>query len=206
MLELLQRGPCSRYTDAAIASGMETTTLVAEQGFILDNCLRAKPEMNDDLRNRLLLLEQYDLGFLLLGLSPRRLLRDGRLFDNEQVLPLLLWFSQWDKHCRYWAAKVMQQWLAFNPADGGLESVPDEEAVEFRDYFFQKYATPLIEEFRQYVALSMLFPDEHNAPSGPVDMVWHSFLLDTEQYEDFSRRIWIGAEHMPPEVPEEEYR
>lgn len=43
------------------------------------------------------------------------MLRDGRLFDNEQVLPLLLWFSQWDKHCRYWAAQVMQQWLVFNP-------------------------------------------------------------------------------------------
>lgn len=206
MLELLQRGSCRRDTDAVVASGMDKTTLVAEQGSILNNCRRVKPGMSDDLRDRLLLLEQYDLGLLLLGLSPRRLLRDGRLFDNEQVLPLILWFGQWDKHCRYWAAKVMQQWLVFNPSDGDFESVLDEEAVEFRDYFFKKYATPLIEEFRQYVALSMLYPDEHNAPSGPVDMVWHSFLLDTERYEDFSRRIWIGAEHAPPEVPEEEYR
>lgn len=49
-------------------------------------------------------------------------------------------------------------------------------------------------------------PDKHNAPSGPVDMVWHSFILNTEEYEDFSKRIWVGAKHMPPEVPEEEYR
>ncbi|MPZ88434.1 MAG: hypothetical protein GEU81_10220 [Nitriliruptorales bacterium] len=185
---------------------IKKTTLVAEPGGILDKCLAVKPDMGENLRKRLMLLEQYDLGFLLLGLSPRRLLRDGRLFDNEQVLPLLLWFGQWDKHCRYWAAEVMQQWLVFNPAEGDFESVSDAKAVEFRDYFFEKYAIPLIEEFRQYVALSMLFPDEHNAPSGPVDMVWHSFILNTEEYEDFSTRVWIGAEHMPPEVPEEEYR
>ncbi len=41
------------------------------------------------------------------------------------------------------------------------------KAVGFRDYFFKKHTIPLIDEFRQYVALSMLFPDEHNAPSGP---------------------------------------
>ncbi len=185
---------------------MQQTTLVAEPGAIVDKCLSVKPDIDDDLRKRLMLLEQYDLGFLLLGLSPRRLLRDGRLFDNEQVLPLLLWFGQWDKYCRYWSAQVMQHWLVFNPAEGDFEGISDERAVAFRDYFFEKYAIPLIEEFRQYVALSMLYPEEHNAPSGPIDMVWHSFLLHTEQYEEFSRKIWVGAEHMPPEVPEEEYR
>ncbi|MGH3856371.1 MAG: hypothetical protein ACRDR6_23350 [Pseudonocardiaceae bacterium] len=185
---------------------MEKMTLIAEPGSILKKCLVAKPNMDDDLQKRLILLEQYDLGFLLLGLSPRRLLRDGRLFDNEQVLPLLLWFGQWDKHCRYWAAEITKQWLVFNPSEGDFEGASDEKAVEFRDYFFEKHAIPLIEEFRQYVALSMLFPDEHNAPSGPVDMVWHSLILNTEEYEDFSTRIWVGVEHMPPEVPEEEYR
>lgn len=126
MLELLQRRSRSRDADAAIASSTEKTTLVAEPGSILDKCVAAKPDMNDDLSKRLLLLEQYDLGFLLLGLSPRRLLRDGRLFDNEQVLPLLLWFSQCDKHCRYVAAEVMKQWLVFSPAEGEFEGVPDE--------------------------------------------------------------------------------
>lgn len=185
---------------------MQKTTLVAEQGSIVDKCLAAKPDMDDELRKRLMLLEQYDLGFLLLGLSPRRLLRDGRLFDNEQALPLLLWFGQWDKYCRNWAMEVMKQWLVFNPSEGDFEGVPDEKAVAFRDYFFAEHVIPLIEEFRQYVALSMLYPEQHNAPSGPVDMVWHSLLLHTEQYEDFSGRIWIGADHVPPEVPEEDYR
>lgn len=185
---------------------MEKIVLVAESGSILDKCLVAQPDLNDDLQKRLTLLEQYDLGFLLLGLSPRRLLQEGRLFDNEQVLPLLLWFGQWDKHCRYWAAEITKQWLVFNPSEGDFEGTPDEKAVEFRDYFFREHAIPLIEEFRQYVALSMIYPNEHNAPSGPVDMVWHSFILNTEEYEDFSRRIWVGVEHMPPEVPEENYR
>lgn len=185
---------------------MEKIVLTAEPGSIVDKCVAAKPDMDEDLRKRLTLLEEYDLGFLLLGMSPRRLLREGRLFDNEQVMPLLLWFGQWDKHCRYWAAQVMTQWLVFNPSEGDFEGVSDEKAVEFRDYFFERHAIPLIDEFRQYVALSMIFPDEHNAPSGPVDMIWHSFILNTEEYEDFSNRIWVGVAHMPPEVPEEDYR
>lgn len=81
------------------------------------------------------------------------------------MLPLLLWFGQWDKCCRYWAAETTKQWLVFNPSEGDFEGAPDDKVVEFRDYFFEKHAIPLIEEFRQYVALSMLFPDKHNAPS-----------------------------------------
>lgn len=184
---------------------MEEKVLTAEPGSIVEKCAAVHPDMDNDLRERLGLLEGYDMGFLLLGLSPRRLLREGRLFDNEQVLPLLLWFGQEDKYCRYWASEVMRQWLMFGPSESGYEGAADDKAVEFRDYFFEKYAMPLIAEFRQYVALSMLYPKEHNAPSGPVDMVWHAFILNTEQYEDFSRRIWVGVEHMPPEVPEEDY-
>jgi ectoine hydroxylase-related dioxygenase (phytanoyl-CoA dioxygenase family) len=172
---------------------VETKTLVAEPGSIVRKCLAAMPGMDDPLRKRLTMLEAYDLGFLLLGMSPRRLLRDGRLFDNEQVLPLLLWFGQWDKHCRHWAAEIMRQWLVFNPSEGDFEGVSDEQAVEFRDYFFERHAIPLIEEFRHYVALTMLYPTEHNAPSGPVDMVWHGFLLDTQRYKDFSDHVWLGG-------------
>lgn len=182
---------------------MEKINLVAEPGSILSKCQAAMPGMDDDLKRRLTLLEEYDLGFLLLGLSPRRLLRDGRLFDNEQVLPLLLYFSQWDTHCRHWTAEIFKQWLIFSPAEGQIEGVPDAAAVEFRDYFFKAHAIPLIEDFRQYVALSMIYPHEQNAPSGPVDMVWHGFMLNTAEYEKFSE-VWEGV-HTPPEVPEENY-
>ncbi|WP_274916956.1 hypothetical protein [Streptomyces sp. WZ-12] len=185
---------------------MNKITLIAPKDSLVGPCVAAKPNISDEIRDRLKLLEGYDLGFLLLGLSPRRLLRDGRLFDNEQVLPMLLWFGQWDKHCRNWGAEVMKQWLTFNPSEGDFEGVDDEKAVKFRDYFFATYVIPLIEEFRQFVALSMIYPKESNAPSGPVDMVWHAFLLHPEHYEDFSNRIWVGADHVQPFVPEENYR
>ena len=184
---------------------LEKISIVSKKGEIVKKCLSAMPDMSEDLIIRLQLLEEYNFGFLLLGLSPRRLLRDGRLFDNEQVLPLLLHFGQWDKHCRYWASEIMRQWLVFNPSADSFEGVKDEDAIIFRDYFFRTYAIPLIEEFRQFVALCMLYPDEHNAPSGPIDMVWHSFILNTEEYCDFSEKIWLGAPHMPPDVPEEQY-
>lgn len=185
---------------------MEKIHLRAKENSIVEKCRAAKPDIDADLLRRLRLLEEYDFGFLLLGLSPRRLLRDGRIFDNEQVLPLVLWFAQWDKHCRYWASEIVRQWLIFSPSESGFEGVPDEKATEFRNYFFDTYAIPLIEEFRKFVALCMLFPEEHNAPAGPVDMVWHSFILNTSEYWQFGKEIWLGAPHMPPEVSEEQVR
>jgi hypothetical protein len=185
---------------------MDKVILTAEPNSIVDKCIAAKGELDPDLLRRLRLLEQYDFGLLLLGMSPRRLLRDGRIFDNEQVLPMLLYFSQWDKYCRFWASEIMRQWLVFNPSQSDFEGVPDEKAVQFRDYFFDKYAIPLIEEFRKFVALCMIYPDEHNAPAGAVDMIWHSFILNTDEYWKFGKEIWIGALHMPPEVPEEQFR
>src|SRR4051812_47164561 len=100
---------------------MQKVVLVAQRGTILDRCVAAKPNLDEDVKRRLVLLEDYDFGFLLLGMSPRRLLRDGRIFDNEQVLPLLLHFGQWDKHCRFWASEVLRQWLIFNPSQDAFE-------------------------------------------------------------------------------------
>lgn len=185
---------------------MEQIRLTAERNSIIEKCQAANVPLDDELLSRLRLLEEYDFGFLLLGMSPRRLLRDARIFDNEQVLPMVLYFAQWDNHCRYWASEIFRQWLIFNPSDSGFEGVPDEKAIEFRNYFFDTYAIPLIEEFRKFVALCMLFPEEHNAPAGPVDMIWHSFILNTEQYWQFGKQIWLGAPHMPPDLPEEQLR
>lgn len=176
--------------------------LIAGNGKIVNACSSSKPDLDDDTLARLKLLEEYDFGFLLLGLSPRRLIRDGRLFDNEQVLPLLLYFGQWDHHCKYWASEIMRQWLVFNPDKDGFEGVDDEKALEFRDYFLTNYAIPLIEEFREFVAICMMYPEKNNAPSGPIDMVWHSFILHTEEYWKFGEKIWKKAPHIPPEVRE----
>ena len=111
----------------------EEIRVVAEPDSLVGPCCHIMQDMDEDLVRRLHLLEEYDLGFLLLGLSPRRLLSDGRLFDNEQVLPLLLYFSRWDAHCRYWASEIMRNYLIFNRNDNDTEHANDEKAIEFRE-------------------------------------------------------------------------
>ena len=184
---------------------MEKTTLIAESGTIVDKSITVKPDMDDDLRKRLMLLEQYDLGFLLLGLSPRRLLRDGRLFDNEQVLPLLLWFGQWDKHCRYWATQVMQEWLVFNPAEGDFEGVPDDKAVAFRDYFFEKFRDSA---HRRVPPVRRLVDAVPGRAQRAVRVQWTwcgtRSCSPPSSTRTSAPRVWVGAEHVPPEVPEED--
>jgi hypothetical protein len=62
---------------------MEQIRLLAKRNSIVEKCQATNVRIDDHLLGRLRLLEEYDFGFLLLGMSPRRLLRDGRLFDNE---------------------------------------------------------------------------------------------------------------------------
>src|SRR6185295_6701765 len=177
--------------------------LVARTGAILKPCLKAKPDLDKRTIERLKLLEKYNFSFLLLGLSPKRLILEGRLFDNEQVLPLLLHFAHDDVHCRYWVSEIFRQWIIFDPERDGFEAPDENRVTEFRDYFFKKYAHPLIEEFRRFVALCMIYPNVSNAPSGPVDMVWHSFILCTNEYWEFGRTIWVDAPHLQPDVKEQ---
>jgi hypothetical protein len=45
-------------------------------------------------------------------------------------------------------------------------------------------------EFKRFVAISLLKPGRRNAPSGPVDMYWHFFVLHTAQYVGFCTAIF----------------
>lgn len=45
-------------------------------------------------------------------------------------------------------------------------------------------------EFRRFVAVSLLKPSRRNAPSGPVDMYWHFFVLHTPEYVGFCTSIY----------------
>lgn len=45
-------------------------------------------------------------------------------------------------------------------------------------------------EFKKFIALTLLRPGRRNAPSGPVDMYWHFFVLHTRQYVKFCKAIW----------------
>ncbi len=43
---------------------------------------------------------------------------------------------------------------------------------------------------KRFVAITLLRPEKINAPSGPVDMYWHFFILHTQEYRDFCKKIW----------------
>lgn len=54
-------------------------------------------------------------------------------------------------------------------------------------------ARKLEREFKRFVALTLIHPGQIYAPSGPVDMYWHFFVLHTRDYERFCEAIWGGA-------------
>ena len=62
-------------------------------------------------------------------------------------------------------------------------------------------ARTLEREFKRFIALSLMRPRQIYAPSGPVDMYWHFFVLHTREYERFCDDIW-GASSSPGAYPE----
>lgn len=63
-------------------------------------------------------------------------------------------------------------------------------------------ATALEIEFKRFVALTILEPGRVYAPSGPVDMYWHFFVLHTREYKDFCTKIW-GQKHDHGALPKD---
>lgn len=45
-------------------------------------------------------------------------------------------------------------------------------------------------EFKRFVAVALLRPSRRNAPSGPVDLFWHFFILHTPEYMAFCTAIF----------------
>jgi hypothetical protein len=48
----------------------------------------------------------------------------------------------------------------------------------------------LEEEFKKFVALTLIAPGVPHAPAGAIDMYWHFFILHTEQYQEFCAQVW----------------
>jgi hypothetical protein len=48
----------------------------------------------------------------------------------------------------------------------------------------------LEDEFKRFVALTLIAPGVPHAPAGAIDMYWHFFILHTEQYQKFCDDIW----------------
>jgi hypothetical protein len=64
-------------------------------------------------------------------------------------------------------------------------------------------------EFKRFVALTVMYPENVYAPSGPVDMYWHFFILHTRDYANFCGAIWSaspdhGDEQARSRLPEKE--
>jgi hypothetical protein len=45
-------------------------------------------------------------------------------------------------------------------------------------------------EFKRFVVLTLIRPGVTHAPSGPVDMFWHFFILHTREYAHFCDTVW----------------
>jgi hypothetical protein len=54
----------------------------------------------------------------------------------------------------------------------------------------EELAKRLETEFKRFVAVTLVRPGMVHAPSGPVDMYWHFFILHTRQYRQFCTDIW----------------
>lgn len=81
-----------------------------------------------------------------------------------------------------------------------------EQVWPIQDHFGKadlETAILLEREFKRFVALTMLKPKNIYAPSGPVDMYWHFFVLHTREYENFCGAIWGLS---PEEVDHDEVR
>jgi len=48
----------------------------------------------------------------------------------------------------------------------------------------------LEEEFKKFVAITLLKPGVPHAPAGAVDMYWHFFILHTEEYQSYCQHVW----------------
>lgn len=53
-----------------------------------------------------------------------------------------------------------------------------------------RLARRLEREFKRFVALTLIQPGNIFAPSGPVDMYWHFFVLHTRHYKEFCEKLW----------------
>lgn len=60
-------------------------------------------------------------------------------------------------------------------------------------------ATQLEFEFKRFVSIALIRPSRRNAPSGPVDMFWHFFILHTPEYVGFCTAIF-GAYGPQPRI------
>jgi hypothetical protein len=53
-------------------------------------------------------------------------------------------------------------------------------------------------EYRRFLTLNLLYPDEAIVPCGLVDEIWHAHILDTQAYADDCARVFGYFVHHYP--------
>ena len=61
----------------------------------------------------------------------------------------------------------------------------------------QEVAERLETDFRRFVALTLIQPGVMHAPAGAIDMYWHYFILHTEEYAEFCKKVWGDSNGNP---------
>ena len=59
-------------------------------------------------------------------------------------------------------------------------------------------------EIKRFLLVKALHPDRHYGMAGPIDELWHTFIIFTRQYIDFCNSIAGGYIHHAPVVVGEE--
>ena len=90
-------------------------------------------------------------------------------------------------------AEYNLSFLTDNFTDKDLRTFSPEQLfplIKHFGYFDINLSKRLELEFRRFIVITLLRQQRRSAPSGPVDMYWHFFVLHTESYVKFCNTIW----------------
>lgn len=151
--------------------------------------LKYNPNLPEDVQVRLKALDGWDFSQLIEDMTPRLILEEGRLFSIEQLIPILLHYGQFYPEVKLIAQKALLPWLGDSPQSQGSLGI-DAAFIEQACIRIKSIVEEMALEFKKFVAISLVEPNQVHAPPGPVDMFWHFLLLHTVQYNEFCDKVW----------------
>jgi len=78
--------------------------------------------------------------------------------------------------------------------------------VDYPEIGKDKFAITL-DEFLKYISISTVNSKQRYTISGPIDNLWHCFILDTRKYRKFCKKVNGGfIDHIPADISSENYR
>lgn len=133
-------------------------------------------------------LDTWDYSKIRMKLNPANWMDIG-VSSPEQCLRLMMFFAQAQPE----VAEILQQFMA--KAHPTL--FPEPTTYYTKEQINEIYL-PLLDRvelgFKQFMVMAFSEGGEEVSPSLPVDMFWHTFILETEMYENFSQAV--AANHL----------